>query len=113
MAVTEPASTSAELKSPEFLELRLKELLASTQKSALDPPLTAQDLDSDKLDLIKPIAAADDFYKTSLETAHKAILYDIAVSLASIIFPSHLLMPSHRSSKIQGTMRPLSRSETS
>ena len=97
----------ADLKMPELLEQHLKELLSSIQKSTLDPPLTASDLDPEILECIKPTASADDYYKTSLETAHKAVLYDIAVSSASVItIETPAYASIHRSNKIQITMRP-------
>ncbi|KAA8910679.1 THO complex, subunit THOC1 [Sphaerosporella brunnea] len=74
-----PAAAPAETKMmPDCLEANLKDLLQAIQKPTLDPPLTVSDLKPEKLERIKP-ATADDFYKTSLETAHKTILYDIAV----------------------------------
>lgn len=74
---------AAEIKSPDVLETRLRELLAAVRKTALDPPLRADDLDPARFAAVKPSAAGavDEYYKTSLETAHKAILYEIAVSL--------------------------------
>lgn len=89
-AVATPAL--ADLKTPEFLGQCLKALLNTIQKSTLDPPLTASKLDPEILERIKPAGTADDYYKTSLEMAHKDILYDLAVSLASIAPTTELLL---------------------
>ena len=91
MAVAEAQPTTAEIRSPDLLETRLRELLAAVRKTTLDPPLRVDDLDPAKFAVVKPSAAgpADEYYKTSLETAHKAIIYEIAVSL----LPSPPLTP--------------------
>lgn len=96
-----------DLKTPFFLERHLQELLSSIQKSTLDPPLTVSDLDPEILKRIKSTTAADDYYKTSLETAHKAILYDISVSLTSVMptIETPTDTSIHRFHKIQTTMR--------
>lgn len=99
MALDEAPPVLAEAKSPEFLVQSMKELLGSITKTHLDPPLTVNDLDSELFDKIKPSGEVDDYYKSSLEAAHKAVLYDIAVC-ASVT--STTLAPAytfHRSSK--------------
>ncbi|KAI5815600.1 THO complex, subunit THOC1 [Pyronema omphalodes] len=78
MALDEASPVLVEAKSPEFLVQGMKELLGSITKTHLDPPLTVNDLDPELFDKIKPSDEVDDYYKSSLEAAHKAVLYDIA-----------------------------------
>ena len=111
MALAEPAPAStAPTKSSAMIESHLRGLLGAIQKPTLDPPLTVADLDAERFELLKPAGGADEFYKTSLENAHKAVLYDIAVRLAFrhvLHHPvAHLLIPPpspHRSGKIKMT----------
>jgi hypothetical protein len=109
-----PAASVTETKLSDSIESTLREILSTIQKPALDPPLTISDIEPEKIERIKPASTADDFYKTSLETAHKSILYDIAVSLRHVHLPSHtcLYLP-HRSGIIRTTRRPMLPSPTS
>ena len=83
MSSAEAAPAPAELQTPDVLTAALRDLLATINKKTLDPPLVEADLASDKFAALRPTGtASDEYYKTSLETAHKNILYDIAVSIA-------------------------------
>lgn len=87
------ANAPADIQTPEILTAVLRDLLASVEKPSLDPPLAESDLDAQKFHLVKPTATApEEYYRTALETAHKNILYEIAVSMASPKSTAHPLI---------------------
>ena len=86
------------------LETCIRDILNSITKTALDPPLTASEIGPDRFDALRAPIEVDDYHKTAVETAHKTILYDIAVSLPAV--PLHLppLTSYHRSAKTRMMM---------
>jgi hypothetical protein len=82
------------------LETCIRDILNSITKTALDPPLTASDISPDRFDALRAPTEVDDYHKTAVETAHKTILYNIAVSLPAVPLPPPPLTSRHRSAKI-------------
>jgi hypothetical protein len=82
-----PDAFSPPIKNSEYLESLIREAIESKSKAILEPPLTISDFDPQLFERLKPVALPpSDFYKSSLENAHKSILYEIAVSIYPIAF---------------------------
>lgn len=73
-------------QSLDHLQACIRRTLAAVGKPALEPPLVAADIDPDVLAALRPATTPpDDFYKNALESAHKNILYEIAVRVPSFV----------------------------
>lgn len=81
------ADGASAAKGIDYFESCLKQILSNVQKSSLEPPLAEPSFDTELLARIKPATLpVNELYKTSLETACKGILYELAVSMLLVIF---------------------------
>lgn len=91
-----PPGTDTQSRTPEYLETHIRKALEAVNDRTPRTPLTAASFPEETLQQIAPtVTPSDEYFKTSIETAHKAILYDIAVGTPFASTNYTFLTPTH------------------